>query len=101
MGRCWFNPEAKGCKTCKHFDPGDNFDHATGYPGYDEGCALGVNLEGRPACERCGGGGVVFVGPDDPFGGTATECPECGGEGEAIKAGPIVGCEKWEAGEDR
>jgi hypothetical protein len=24
MTRCWFNPEARGCKTCKHFEPAES-----------------------------------------------------------------------------
>lgn len=88
MGRCWFNPEAKGCKTCRHFDAVCD--------GYGDDCALGVSLEGRPQCGRCVGDGWVF---DDLY--QRITCPDCHGDGHEIKAGPIVGCEKWEAGEDR
>jgi len=24
IGRCWWNPAAKSCKTCEHYYPGDN-----------------------------------------------------------------------------
>lgn len=24
MARCWYNPTARGCKTCAHYYPGDN-----------------------------------------------------------------------------
>ncbi len=87
MARCWQNPEAKGCKTCKHFNPawGESPEPDIGYRGYyePEGCEVGVDLTGRPQCKTCGGHG-------------ATECPECSGDGAEIKPGPIVHCEKWQ-----
>jgi hypothetical protein len=91
MARCWFNPEARGCKTCKHFeqDPGEI---DVGLMG-GEGCELGVNLAGRPACTPCGGRGETF----DRGSLGVSECQECGGVGAEIKPGPIVHCEKWEA----
>lgn len=36
MGRCWFNPEARGCKTCKHFEPYG--------PEWSDSCEVGVDL---------------------------------------------------------
>jgi hypothetical protein len=87
MARCWFNPEVRGCKTCKHFeqDPGEP---DVGLMG-GEGCAVGVDLTGRPQCAACKGWGTTP-------GLGVTECPECGGDGAEIKPGPIVHCEKWE-----
>lgn len=84
MGRCWQNPAARGCKTCKHFD--------RAYGEYGDGCNAGVSLEGRPQCERCGGFGDIPVGPDLGM----TECPECAGDGAGVKPGPIVHCDLWE-----
>lgn len=85
MARCWRNPDAKGCKTCKHFDDT--------YEDYAEDCNVGVDLTGRPMCSHCKGGGF------DPCSGwdSGEECPVCQGDAAEIKAGPIVGCEKWEA----
>jgi hypothetical protein len=88
MARCWHNPDAKGCKTCKHFET---------YGGeYGDHCGIGVSLKGRPACKPCGGRGETFDLGD--LG--ASECYECGGDGAEIKAGPIVGCDRWEASDD-
>ncbi|HEY9415037.1 MAG TPA: hypothetical protein VIQ30_09790 [Pseudonocardia sp.] len=87
IGRCWRNPAARGCKTCKHFD--------NTYEDYGEDCAAGVDLAGRPACPDCHGTGYAagFLRlPDD-----GTKCPTCKGDAAEIKPGPIVGCEKWEA----
>lgn len=84
--RCWYNPDARGCKTCRHFEV--NFE-------YEESCRVGENLAGRSECETCRGSGQVFVGLDDPFGGTASECPDCGGDSREIKPGPIVCCDLW------
>lgn len=38
IGKCWYNADARGCKTCEHFTP---FGPAAG----DE-CAVGVSLAG-------------------------------------------------------
>ena len=73
IARCWFNPEARGCKTCRHFE--------FGYEG--EECAVGVSLAGRPECDTCLG---LFE-----------DCEACGGNWPAVKPGPIVHCDKWEA----
>ena len=78
IGRCWLNPAARSCKTCKHFEPYG--------PENADGCAVGVDLSGRPACTNCGG-------PGDPW----NPCERCTGDGAEVKPGPIVGCEKWEA----
>lgn len=92
MARCWRNPEARGCKTCRHFEPAwsEPPDWTTGYggSGADEACGVDVDLTGRPACDNCHGTGEELGGP---------ECPECGGDGAEVKPGPIVHCEKWEA----
>ena len=84
IARCWYNPDAKGCKTCKHFDGT--------YEDYGEDCAVGVDLTGRSECGRCQGTGF-----DPRYGWDSGEkCPVCGGKPDAVKPGPIVGCEKWE-----
>lgn len=85
IGRCWYNPAARSCKTCDHF---------IGRMG-DDVCTQGVDLTGRPGCERCGGFGTN--GGDG--GGGVSECHDCGGEGAEIKPGPITGCAEWEPGE--
>ncbi|MCW2768525.1 MAG: hypothetical protein JWO11_4484 [Nocardioides sp.] len=93
IARCWHNPEARGCKTCKHFEP---------YGGEsDDGCDAGVSLTGRAACGGCGGANFVFTGeyfrPRFAAGGPVMgPCPQCGGDGAEIKPGPIVGCDRWE-----
>lgn len=84
MARCWLNPDAKGCKTCKHFSIDSD--------GYDE-CAVDVDLTGRPACTTCNGSGGVFAMPSLGY----SECPTCGGDGAEIKSGPVVGCLHWQA----
>lgn len=83
MARCWRNPAARGCKTCKWFE----VDYEGG-----ESCAQGISLEGRPQCARCGGFGSLAEPPS--FG--VTECPECSGDAAEVKPGPIVGCYAWE-----
>ena len=99
MARCWFNPEARGCKTCKHFEEAvdDSPDPTIGYPGYPdpEFCAVGVSLDGRPACKVCLGSGETF----DRGTLGISECPDCGGDGAEVKPGPIVHCSEWEAAE--
>jgi hypothetical protein len=97
MARCWFNPEARGCKTCKHFELPESPDWETGYGGSDEGCAEGVDLTGRPACPGCGGFGWADTntGAQKPCGPHLTDLHV--GDGTEVKPGPIVHCEKWEA----
>jgi hypothetical protein len=85
IGRCWENPDAKGCKTCEHYEPGEAGDFATGYPGVDEFCGEGVSLDGRAACGDCGG-----------YPESLPDCSTCGGNGAAVAPGPIVHCPKWE-----
>lgn len=95
MGRCWRNPEMRGCKTCRHFeqDPGEP---EVGLMG-GEGCAVGVSLDGRPACPACGGHGLA-----DASSGAQVECgPQFTsahvGDGHEVKPGPIIRCDRWEA----
>jgi hypothetical protein len=76
MARCWSNPDVRGCKTCKHFEPYG--------PEWDDSCAVGVDLSGRPACGTCGR-------YSDPW----NQHADC--TGSEIKPGPIVNCELWEA----
>lgn len=94
IGRCWLNPEARGCKTCKHFEPQG--------PENADGCRAGVDLTGRPACTGCGGANWLPTGeifrPRFAMGGPVyAQCPDCGGDGAEIKPGPIVGCDRWQA----
>lgn len=98
MARCWFNPEARGCKTCKHFE-------AYG-PEWGDNCGKDVDLSGRPACTRCGGAnyvptGEIFRPRFAKPGRVMAQCPECGGDGAERKAGPIVGCGQWEIDPER
>jgi hypothetical protein len=93
MGRCWRNPDARGCLTCRHFEPAIPGEVETGWPGETEGCAVGVSLAGRPECPDCYGGRVGGIEFDTP----QTVCPSCNGNHTAVKPGPIVHCEKWEA----
>jgi hypothetical protein len=69
MARCWFNPAARGCKTCVHFragadacgcEPGCNW--GNGDQSVPEHCAAGVDLSGNSA---------------------------------EVKPGPITGCPQW------
>lgn len=94
MGRCWRNPDARGCLTCRHFEPAVPGDLDTGWPGNDEGCAVGVSLAGRPGYSIC----EQHIDPDGPFGTSAADdCPDCKTDSKAVKPGPIVHCEKWQA----
>lgn len=90
MARCWSNPGARGCKTCAHFQAAQPAEIDTGWPGEPEGCASGVDLTGRPACEACGGTGYR---PDTWDSGKT--CAACAGDPEEVKPGPIVGCDQW------
>lgn len=98
MARCWQNPEVRGCKTCKHFEPYG--------PEWDDECTAGVDLSGHPACGGCGGANWVPTGeifrPRFATGGPVlAQCRECGGNGREVKPGPIVGCSKWETPDAR
>lgn len=100
MGRCWQNPAARGCKTCKNFEPGHDAcgcESGCNWGGnpVTESCAAGVSLAGRPACGLCNGVGETF----DRGTLGVSECAECGGDGAEIKPGPVVGCDQWEAAE--
>lgn len=86
MARCWYNPAARGCKTCKHFD--------NTYEDYGEDCNAGVDLSGRPPCTACQGDGRIYL---DEIDLGSSECTACGGDAAEVKPGPIVGCDKWEA----
>jgi hypothetical protein len=81
IGRCWTNPATRGCKTCKHFEPYG--------PESGDSCAVGVDLGGQKKC------GVCFGIPDV----LDEVCPDAAnhdGDGREVKAGPIVGCDRWE-----
>jgi len=100
MGRCWKNPEARGCLTCTHFQPaeGDSPDPTIGYPGHfePESCAVGVNLAGHPACPACSGYGWKDTSSGAEVPCTAEVTVGHIGDGKEIKPGPIVHCPKWE-----
>jgi hypothetical protein len=89
MGRCWTNPGARGCKTCKHFEPYG--------PENADGCAQGVDLTGRRACPGCGGHGWcdISAGAQVPCNSEVTVGHI--GDGYEVKPGPIVHCDLWEA----
>ena len=93
MGRCWRNPEARGCLTCRHFDQFDG-EPDVGLAAYEE-CEVGVSLAGQPAFEFCATHGADMANPFGPP--EAADCPDCRIDGNAVKPGPIVHCEKWEA----
>jgi hypothetical protein len=38
IGRCWWNPAARACKTCLHFAPAEEGPYPE-HPGWDESCA--------------------------------------------------------------
>lgn len=90
IARCWTNPQARGCKTCRHF--GVSFDGA-------EICYEGVSLAGSQHCPHCHGFGDI----PNPVDLGMSECQECGGnggtDGPPRKPGPIVHCDQWEAGD--
>ena len=107
MTRCWFNPDARGCKTCINFraesdacgcEPGCNWGNSG--QSIPEHCAAGVDLTGRPACAQCGGQNYVptgeifrprFAAP----GRVMAQCAACNGDGAEVKPGPITGCPEW------
>lgn len=88
MARCWQNPEAKGCKTCKHFEP-YGAEHG-------DDCAQGVDLTGHRACPGCGGWGWkgTSAGAEVPCNAEVTVGHS--GDGREAKPGPIIGCASWE-----
>jgi len=90
MARCWYNPAAKGCKTCKHFD--------NTFEDYGEDCNVGIDLSGRPACADCRGTGYADWSALSVDMGA--KCPTCKGDGAEIKPGPIAGCDRWESRRD-
>jgi hypothetical protein len=77
IGRCWSNPAAQACRTCRNFAAPEE-------TAGEEYCMAGVDLSGQPACTACGGDA-------DPW----NEHPGC--TGREVKPGPIVHCPKWEA----
>lgn len=106
IGRCWLNPDARGCKTCKHFEsaaeqccgaPDLNQCYTPWCADVADRCRAGVSLAGRPACGACSGSGEVVDVFDDEFEHPVAVCPACDGDSAEVKPGPIVHCEKWEA----
>lgn len=43
IARCWRNPKARACKTCKHFTPAEDGPYPE-HPGWPEQCEAGVKL---------------------------------------------------------
>lgn len=67
IGRCWYNPATRSCKTCRHFEP--------------------INCCGMPDVYEC-------YTPMCPTGPTCARGVDVGGTGE--RAGPVVNCELWD-----
>lgn len=88
IGRCWWNPANRGCKTCEHF---------IGRMGYDT-CGQGVDLAGRRACPGCGGYGLADTNSGGQFACNSERVPDHIGDGREVKPGPITGCAEWEPG---
>jgi hypothetical protein len=94
VGRCWVNPDNRGCKTCAHFEERMPGEIDTGYPGEEEACALGVSLAGQDAYEFC----PAHTDPVNPFGSDgASGCADCRTDGKHVPPGPILHCGLWEA----
>ena len=47
MDVCWKNTAARGCKTCRHFEPATSEGPYEGHPGWPEECGAGEGI-GRP-----------------------------------------------------
>lgn len=45
IGRCWQNPDARGCKTCKFFEPATSEGPYSEHPGWPEECGAGEGIE--------------------------------------------------------
>lgn len=82
IGICWLNPDRRGCKTCKHFEPPTREE--------PDNCKIDVDLTGRcPAC------GLRDEDAASTVGWRTTGCTTC--HGWPPKAGPITDCKLWEA----
>jgi hypothetical protein len=55
MARCWWNPDAKGCKTCEHYYPGDNGCEGDPYCNCasPESCDVGLLIPASGLMIRC------------------------------------------------
>jgi hypothetical protein len=102
IGSCWTNPKARGCKTCANYEgwadacgcePGCNWGGSA--EGIAEHCRAGVSLAGRPACPGCGGHGWYDISSGAQLPCSSEVSAEHVGDGKAIKAGPIVHCDRW------
>lgn len=102
INRCWHNPAAKGCKTCRHYEPADSGDWEVGDTGLPEFCQRGVDL--TVPCRTCEVTddvvwservgveqvpGYVELSPCGACNGTRRD-PDC-------LTRPIVHCDLWEA----
>lgn len=73
MASCWYNPAARGCKTCVHFTPYHRDE--------PDDCAEGVDLRGTEVIETEAGRTPAFAA-------------------QWVNPGPITGCAKWQAKPD-
>jgi hypothetical protein len=87
MTRCWLDPANRSCKTCVNFE--------RMYGDYGDTCALGVDLSGHSACSACNGVGFYPDGMD--LGGPCPECDNDPQARDALKPGPIIHCDQWQA----
>lgn len=43
IARCWYNPAARGCKTCARYEPSEPGPYPED-PGWPEACSAGLNI---------------------------------------------------------
>lgn len=79
MARCWSNPDNRGCKTCKHFEPYEAGDCDSGvlYSNDEpEHCAVGIDLHREVVDELIPEGAIVS---------------------RSDQTSPLIHCASWEA----
>ena len=69
IDRCWYNPAARSCKTCRHLEPPDCCGEPQAYGCYTPMCPT------EPTCVR----GVELPAAGEP------------------NAGVVIGCAEWES----
>lgn len=62
IARCWHNPAAKACKTCRHYEPPQSGPYDED-PGWPEGCGAGCRIDHRLKSD-C----PLWQGQEDPRG---------------------------------
>lgn len=85
MERCWFNPDARGCKTCAHFQaylPADCDGLIVYSSDIAERCLAGNDLTANLNCAGCAGAGEI--------GATGVRCGPCDG-GTFLR----IHCAEW------